>query len=396
MNQTRERFVTDSVGNRLTKEVNSQTVTYTYVTGTNKIQEITGPVAYTHDANGNITGIGSKVLTYNQNNRLIRVEEISMVLGEYTYNGEGQRIIKTAGGVTTVFHYDFNGNLIAESDENGSWNYEYLYKGGSRLALVDVASGEIYSFLNDRLGTPQMLADSTNTIVWEGIYEPFGEAEVNPNSSVVNNFRFPGQYYDQETGFHYNYHRYYDPNNGRYLTPDPIGLAGGINLFSYVLNNSVNKIDPLGLAEYIVNFVIKSYSWPNSKGTLVTVEGTVYTIEKNKNGKYEAVRFKGNFTGGSISINPFSKSFTTMKFKDNWLTPDVTRIQGYSSITDITFGFIEGGSLSRYKFGELINANPCTSTETTSILSLTPYLSGNIKLVGNVYETPFNFEDFVR
>ena len=243
-------FTYDGVGNRLTKVVNDQTETYTYITGTNKIQEITGPVGYTYDANGNITGIGSKVLTYNQNNRLIRVEEDSTVLGEYTYNGIGQRVIKTVGGVTTVFHYDFDGNLIAESDENGNFVYEYLYKGGSRLALVDVASAEIYSFLNDRLGTPQMLADSTNTIVWEGIYKPFSEAEVNPNSSVVNNFRLPGQYYDEETGFHYNYHRYYDPSTGRYLRPDPIGLLGGINLYSYAGPNPINDIDPYGLIRW--------------------------------------------------------------------------------------------------------------------------------------------------
>lgn len=58
---------------------------------------------------------------------------------------------------------------------------------------------------------------------------------------------YPGQSFDQETGFHYNYHRYYDPRTGRYLTPDPIGLAGGINLFAYAWNNPVNSIDPIGL-----------------------------------------------------------------------------------------------------------------------------------------------------
>jgi RHS repeat-associated protein len=77
---------------------------------------------------------------------------------------------------------------------------------------------------------------------------PFGRTQILVES-VENPFRFPGQYYDQETGLNYNYFRYYNPATGRYVTPDPIGLTGGINLWTYTRNNPVNFIDPLGLQD---------------------------------------------------------------------------------------------------------------------------------------------------
>ena len=159
-----------------------------------------------------------------------------------------QRVKKAAGAETTVYHYDLDGKLIAESLPGGAMTREYLYMGKVRVAMVDVAGGNtLYHYLNDRLGTPEILTDANGTVVWEAWYEPFGEAHIHPSSSVVNNHRFPGQYYDQETGLHYNYHRYYDPRTGRYITPDPIGQVGGINLYPYAENNPINLIDPLGL-----------------------------------------------------------------------------------------------------------------------------------------------------
>ncbi len=102
-----------------------------------------------------------------------------------------------------------------------------------------------YYFHNDHLGTPQVLTDETQTVAWKTAYTPFGEAVLSI-ATVENPFRFPGQYYDQETGLHYNYYRYYDPTTGRYVTPDPIGLAAGINLWPYVESNPLLYIDPFG------------------------------------------------------------------------------------------------------------------------------------------------------
>lgn len=241
-------YTYDKVGNRFTRTVNDQTEIYTYITGTSKLDEVTGPnqATFTYDANGNTTGMGNKTFIYNQNNRLIRSEENGTILGEYTCNGLGQRVIKQADVVATLFHYDLNGNLIAESLSDGTFTSEYIYMGNSRLAKVNTSDYSIYYYLNDHLGTPQIMTDASGTAVWEATYRPFGEAGVNPNSSVMNNFRLPGQYLDQETGLHYNYFRDYHPGIGRYVEPDPIGLKGGINLYAYCFNDPINAVDPSG------------------------------------------------------------------------------------------------------------------------------------------------------
>jgi len=114
------------------------TDTYTYETGTNRLSQIAGanPQSFTHDASGNTTSIDSRLLAYNQNNRLIRLTENTNDLGIYTYNGNGQRIKKVAGDTATVYHYDRFGNLIGESTPAGDFLAEYFYLGSARLAVI--------------------------------------------------------------------------------------------------------------------------------------------------------------------------------------------------------------------------------------------------------------------
>jgi len=112
---------------------------------------------------------------------------------------------------------------------------------------------DIYYIHADHLGTPrQITRPSDNKVLWAWESEPFGANLPNQNpsglGSFVFNLRFPGQYYDAETGLHYNVFRDYDPRIGRYIQSDPIGLKGAINTYAYVSGNPVNLVDPLGLA----------------------------------------------------------------------------------------------------------------------------------------------------
>ncbi|NTY93688.1 RHS repeat-associated core domain-containing protein [Pseudomonas putida] len=135
-------------------------------------------------------------------------------------------------------------------EETPAQSILYLYEPGSYapLARVDQVEGEgqkVYYFHTDQIGTPLELTDSDGQIIWQATYRCWGAVEQLPVNKVEQNLRFQGQYFDVETGLHYNTFRFYDPKVGRFLTQDPIGLAGGLNIYSYA-ENPIQEIDPLG------------------------------------------------------------------------------------------------------------------------------------------------------
>ena len=105
----------------------------------------------------------------------------------------------------------------------------------------------LYYFHTDQIGTPLEMTDREGQIVWQATYKAWGAVERLDVNAVEQNLRFQGQYFDDETGLHYNTFRYYDPEVGRFITQDPIGLFGGDNLYRYV-ENPIGWIDVLGLA----------------------------------------------------------------------------------------------------------------------------------------------------
>jgi RHS repeat-associated protein len=247
----------DLVGNRNSVKKGGLTDYYTYTSGTNRLIRVSGQTVkdFGYDNNGNVTSENARSYTYNQNNRLIQAVENSVTLGEYAYNGKGQRIRKIADSVTNIYHYDRSGSLIAESDAAGTFQVDYLYLNGQILAKIDISVSEaIYYYHDDHLGTPQVLTDDQGQVIWKADYKPFGEVDV-VVGEVENNLRFPGQYYDEETGLQYNWFRDYNPTIGRYIEPDPAGLTRqvgeikALNLYGYCLNNPLNLLDIDGAKE---------------------------------------------------------------------------------------------------------------------------------------------------
>ncbi|WP_085702937.1 RHS repeat-associated core domain-containing protein [Pseudomonas sp. B15(2017)] len=249
---TPESFAHDPAGNLLGQN-NEGTANLANVKGNRLMMQ--GDRHYDYDAYGNLIrerrGTGQKLVTeyrYDCQHRLIGASLPGGSTASYKYDAFGRRIEKTVDGHTTEFLWQGE-RLIAESGEN---RYRtYIYEPGSfrPLAMLDgegPRKATPFYYQLDHLGTPQELTDYSGEIMWSAKYRAYGNLVALDVSEIDNPLRFQGQYFDAETGLHYNRHRYYNPGTGRFLTPDPIKLAGGLNNYQYV-PNPTGWVDPLGL-----------------------------------------------------------------------------------------------------------------------------------------------------
>jgi len=264
-----ERFVHDPAGNLLMQDRIGPSV----IKGNRLTMQ--GDRHYDYDAFGNLLrerrGRGQQLVTeyrYDGQHRLIGVTQPDGTQASYRYDPFGRRISKTLNSQTTEFFWQGD-TLIAEHSADHHQSYVYEPDSFRPLALLEGFGPENvkpFHYQLDHLGTPQELTAPDGEIVWSAHYRAYGQIARLDVNAVDNPLRFQGQYFDQESGLHYNRHRYYNPDNGRYLTPDPVKLVGGLNGYQYV-PNPTGWVDPLGLS-------CKAASCPGS----ITPEGPYSVI----------------------------------------------------------------------------------------------------------------------
>lgn len=259
-----ESYDYDLVGNRLSKTVDAGTEPYQYASTSHHLIEVGGSER-AYDAVGNLLSDqkGQTSFTYGDHDRMSEFSS-DRLEASYRYNGRGERTYKAVRkGRSTqqvYYVYDESGRLLSElTYADGGYflsvRREYVYLEDLPVAVLDYDSGlSVYYIHADHLGTPRAATDSGGTKRWAWPFQsnPFGELapDEDPEGSgekFTLNLRFPGQYYDSDSGLHYNYFRDYEPQTGRYVQSDPIGIAAGVNMFDYVGSSPIVYSDPLGL-----------------------------------------------------------------------------------------------------------------------------------------------------
>jgi RHS repeat-associated protein len=231
-----------------------------------------------YDASGQPQRIGTRRFEWDVHGRLLQVRDNDKLLATYQYSHRGQRIEKKAQAQHTLYLYDEQSQLTAELDASGKITRQYVYAANLPIAVIEgeaalhqdtaawlqafidighiarswIGAQDNTAWLHtNHLGAPEAATDAKGQLIWKASYAASGKAKTNSSNTFALNLRLPGQYADAETGLHYNLHRYYDPERGQYLSPDPLaqapGYPDGPNPYAYVRYNPLRYVDPQGL-----------------------------------------------------------------------------------------------------------------------------------------------------
>jgi RHS repeat-associated protein len=247
-----ESYTYDGVGNRSSSH---QSASYSYQPF-NRLTSTTA-ASYLYNNNGNMLSksdaSGTSQVAWDFENRLVQAVTPSAGGVSYKYDALGRRVQRVPStGASTNFIYDGD-DVVKDSNSDGS-TVEYLNGPGidNKIRQKGATSKTTYYFTQDHLGSTTALTGTTGKLVERITYDGFG----NSAGSAKTRYGFTGRERDSLTGLMYYRARFYDPQLGRFISEDPIGLAGGINQFAYVGNNPQNGTDPSGLYEIDVHYYL--------------------------------------------------------------------------------------------------------------------------------------------
>ena len=263
-----QRYEYDKTGNRLRwwSIVPMADQRYVYASDSHHLLTA-GNVAREYDATGNTMRIGEREFVYDATGRMSQAKVNGVVEMNYAYNAFGQQVAKFIAGQTTISLHDEAGHWLGDYDSAGRPIRQVIWLDNLPVAVLDGES--IRDIQPDHLGSPRVVVDrNTDKAIWSWPLngEAFGSTppDEDPDgdgTKYVFDMRFPGQRYDAVTGLFQNGWRDYDPQSGRYIQSDPIGLAGGISTYAYVANNPYMRTDPRGLDDSMCMFNPVACGW---------------------------------------------------------------------------------------------------------------------------------------
>ncbi|MCF3176639.1 RHS repeat protein [Streptomyces sioyaensis] len=279
-----------------------------------------GQIRYEHDAQGRISLRQKTRLsrspdtwhyTWDAEDHLTSVTTPDGQLWRYLYDPLGRRIAKrrVAADGTILEQVDFtwDGSNLVEQTTHAvdlpcattlTWEHDGLQPIAQveRKSAVDASQQEVdqrfFAIVTDLVGAPTELIDEVGNIAWRTRTTLWGTTAWAATSTAYTPLRFPGQYFDPETGFHYNVHRYYDPETARYTAPDPLGLAAAPNPATYV-HNPHAWTDPLGLAPKCKT-VIRHYTTKESYNKIMSggsKDSITLKVPKSSKGKNSSAAY---------------------------------------------------------------------------------------------------------
>ncbi len=243
-----EEFDYDAAGNRTS---DADYDDYTYNDNNQLTTYDSGDTDLEYDDNGNMTkktvGVAVTTHTYDQDNQLVRIDYPNAEYSAYRYGPLGRRIA-TRDRSGNIAHYYYDGfDMVAGYNGADELVAHVTFGPGIDNPISLHHDGDVYNYHTDALGSVTELTDAAEAVAQTYEYSSFGQILTQSGSlTTINPFTYTAREFDSESGLYYNRYRYYSADVGRFITYDPIGWAGGVNLYVYVGNNPLNFIDPFG------------------------------------------------------------------------------------------------------------------------------------------------------